>query len=119
MVKPRKYTYTGVVETPGDEIEMEVAVTYTVSWGTPESGNYGPPENYDPGSPDEIEDIEILTIDGEPYTGTPARIWVLAMMETYHEDMIDEAIKDSGPDPDDMRDRRDDYRRQSIGGKDD
>lgn len=87
----QKFKYACTIEAPGDEIEMEVVVSYTVSWGTPESGRYGPPEDYDPGSPDEIEDIQILTIDGEPYTGTPARIWVLAMVETYHEDMISEA----------------------------
>ena len=100
------FKYAGTIETPGDEIEMEVVVSYHVTWGQPESGKYGLPEDYDPGSPDEIEDIQILTIDGEPYNGSPARIWVLAMMETYHEDMISEAVMNSEPDPDYQRDMR-------------
>lgn len=102
----QKFKYACTIETPGDEIEMEVVVSYSVAWGTPESGNYGPPENYDPGSPNEIEDIEILSIDGEAYTGSWERLWLLAMIETYHEDMIDHATQSRGPDPDDMRDER-------------
>lgn len=65
-----RYTYsTTLPYSTGDvpEVEeIEVSVTYTVAWGSPETGNYGPPEDYDPGAPSEIEDLTLKTIDGTP-----------------------------------------------------
>lgn len=43
--------------------EIEVAFEWTPGQGP--SGQFGPPEHYDPGSPDEYEDIT-ATLDGVP-----------------------------------------------------
>lgn len=63
------YRYTTTVAFPPnsdeDGPEFDVEVTYTVARGTPESGRTGPPENYDPGSPDEIEDFKLVKCDGK------------------------------------------------------
>lgn len=49
-----------------DYSELDVTFTYTVHWGTPETGRgyMADPYKYDPGSPSEIEDIAIVAIDG-------------------------------------------------------
>lgn len=46
--------------------EVEVEVSYTVAWGSSGTGTpyYGPPELYDPGSPDEVEDLTLRSVDG-------------------------------------------------------
>lgn len=65
-----RYTYattlaysTGAVP---ETDEVDVEVSFTVAWGSSGTGTpyYGPPENYDPGSPDEVEDLKLLSIDG-------------------------------------------------------
>jgi hypothetical protein len=50
----------------GDEW-VELEVTYEIHPGTPPSGLSGPPENYDPGSGEEVN-ITKATLNGEPYT---------------------------------------------------
>lgn len=45
--------------------EVDVEVSFTVAWGSPETGNYGPPENYDPGSASEIEDLRLEKVEGK------------------------------------------------------
>lgn len=64
----RRYAYTTTLAWGGDEptAEIEVEVSFTVAWGSPESGRFGPPENYDPGSPDEVEDIRLEKVEGQP-----------------------------------------------------
>ncbi|MCL5459948.1 hypothetical protein M3M33_15025, partial [Loigolactobacillus coryniformis] len=52
-------------EDPGYS-EHDVEVSFTVAWGSPESGRYGPPEDYDTGSGDAVEDIKLLTVNGKP-----------------------------------------------------
>ena len=46
--------------------EMEVEVSFSVAWGSAGTGRsyYGPPENYDEGSPDEVEDLRLVSVDG-------------------------------------------------------
>ncbi len=64
----RRYTYaTTLAYSTGDvpeADEVEVEVSFTVAWGSPETGNYGPPEHYDPGCPDEVGDLKLLSVDG-------------------------------------------------------
>lgn len=64
----RRYIYACTLSWGGDEptAEVEVEFSYTVAWGSAPSGMSGPPENYDPGSPDEVEDIRLETVEGKP-----------------------------------------------------
>lgn len=64
----RRYTYATTLSWGGDEptAEVEVEVSYEVAWGSPEVGRYGPPEHYDPGSGDVIEDIRLERVEGKP-----------------------------------------------------
>ena len=63
------YRYACTLTWGGDEptAEMEVECSYSVAWGSPESGRFGPPEDYDPGAGDVVEDIKILTVGGKPW----------------------------------------------------
>lgn len=45
-----------------DDTEVEVVFAFTP--GTPEQGNYGPPEHYDPGSGPEIE-VQYAVLAGD------------------------------------------------------
>lgn len=64
----RRYTYGASLSWGGDvpTAELEVEVSYTVAWGSPESGRFGPPEDYDPGCGSAVEGIRVETIDGLP-----------------------------------------------------
>jgi len=64
----RTYTETLDLSIGGDEPtwEGEATVSYEVAWGSPESGRFGPPEHYDPGSGDVVEAIKVTHIDGVP-----------------------------------------------------
>lgn len=48
--------------------EIDVEVSFTVAWGSPETGRgyMADPYLYDPGSPDEVEDLRLELIDGKP-----------------------------------------------------
>lgn len=63
-----RYTYaTTLAYSTGDipeTDEVEVEVSFSVAWGSPEVGRFGPVEGYDPGSGDEIEDLKLLSVDG-------------------------------------------------------
>ena len=65
-----RYTYaTTLAFSTGDvpeTDEVEVEVSFTVAWGSPGTGRpyYGPPENYDEGSPDEVEDLRLMSVNG-------------------------------------------------------
>lgn len=64
----RRYTYATTLSWGGDEptAEVEVEVSFSVAWGSPETGRWGPPEHYDCGAPDEVEDIRLETVEGKP-----------------------------------------------------
>ena len=51
-----------------DYAEFDVEVSFTVAWGSPETGAgyMADPYAYDPGSPDEVEDLRVELIDGQP-----------------------------------------------------
>lgn len=58
-----RYTYDTNLS---DDAETEVRVSFTVAWGSPGTGRpyYGPPELYDEGSPDEVEDLRLELVNG-------------------------------------------------------
>lgn len=87
----KTYRYTTTLEGP-DGDDAEVAVTYSVSWGSPEVGRgyMADPEKYDPGSPDIVEDVRIVTVDGQPPCPVD-EAWFLLSIEACYEDMITEA----------------------------
>jgi hypothetical protein len=127
----RRYTYVSTLNWGGDipTAEVEVEVSYTVAWGSPETGNYGPPENYDPGSAPLVEDIRLEKVEGKP------RPWDMGCgflsddefatecvekiegSERDLEAMINEASEAEearGADPDDARDRERDDRMMGL-----
>lgn len=57
----RRYTTTLMINE-----ENEATVSFSVAWGSPESGRSGPPENYDPGSDSVVEAVRVEMIDGLP-----------------------------------------------------
>lgn len=71
MTRRFKYETTldfGAGEGSTDYIELDVRVTHTVAWGSPETGRgyMADPALYDPGSPDVVEDVRVETIEGKP-----------------------------------------------------
>lgn len=94
-----------------DYAEVDVTISYDVVWGSEESGRFsGPPENYDPGSPDEIESIAVLEIDGRPATSA-SRHTLDAVLSEFEIGKFDEQLIQNAIDieerrrPDDRRDR--------------
>jgi hypothetical protein len=90
---PRRYRYACCLSWGGDEptAEVEVEVSYSVAWGSPESGCFGPPENYDPGAPDVVEDIRLEIVEGRP------RPWGMGyglISDNEFEEMVREKLED-------------------------
>lgn len=103
-----RYTYaTTLAFSTGDvpeTDEVEVEVSFTVAWGSPETGRFGPVESYDPGSASEVEDIKLLTVNGKPrpwgmYSGyvrnedDEFEADVIDKLEAHHDDMLREAAE--------------------------
>lgn len=65
-----RYSYATTLEYSTGDVpevdEVEVEVSFTVAWGSPGTPRpyYGPVELYDEGSPDEVEDLTLRSIDG-------------------------------------------------------
>ncbi len=60
-----RFTHYTTVRLSADEGgEFDVTLTYSVAWGSPEVGRFGPVEGYDPGSDSEVEDIKVVEIEG-------------------------------------------------------
>jgi len=53
-------------DTRADFAEVDVSVSYEVSFGSPESSRFGPIEAYDPGSDDEVHSIRLEKVGGRP-----------------------------------------------------
>ena len=102
----RRYTYATCLSWGGDTptAEVEVEVSFSVAWGSPGTGRpyFGPPENYDPGGPSEVEDVRLEKVEGKPrpwgmYSGYIANeddqfeSEVVFMLEGHHAEMISEA----------------------------
>lgn len=120
----RTYHYEATVCLGGDgedeSAEFDVKASFTVAWGSPETGRFGPVEGYDPGAGDEIEDIKLLTVNGK------ARPWdmgygflsddafaemVIEMLEAHHaEHMLHEAAEED----DGQRDQAAEYRAEAA-----
>lgn len=61
----QRFTHYTTVRLSADEGgEFDVTLTYSVAWGSPETGRFGPVEGYDPGSDSEVEEIKVVEIDG-------------------------------------------------------
>lgn len=102
----RTYTYSTGLSWGGDvpTAEVDVEVSFTVAWGSPETGRFGPVESYDPGSASEVEDIKLLTVNGKPrpwgmYSGyvrnedDEFEADVIDKLEAHHDDMLREAAE--------------------------
>lgn len=112
----KRYRYATCLNWGGDEptAEHEVEVSFTVAWGSPESGRFGPPEHYDPGSGDVVEDIHVHTVEGleRPWRLHPGgddalAAEIIAKLEMDHEtEMLAEAREDEAAAYDDAMERR-------------
>lgn len=114
------YRYACTLSWGGDEptAEIDVTVSYSVAWGSPESGAgyMADPASYDPGSGDVVEDIKILTVDGKPwpvdvtygFLGELATYGLLAdkLLDDHEEAMILAAIEDEAAREDQAADDR-------------
>lgn len=98
----RRYTYRTCLSfgTDGesDYCEIDVAVSFTVAWGSPESGTgyMADPYKYDPGSAPIVEDVRVEQIDTRvPTAGDRLTVEaILAEMEANHEDDLLEEAQD-------------------------
>lgn len=98
----RRYTYTTCLSfgTDGeaDYCEMDVTVSFAVAWGSPETGRgyMADPAGYDPGSPDEVEDIRVESIDGNPPTNRVLAAMILDQIDgptdVHTREMLAEAV---------------------------
>lgn len=65
-----RYTYAATLPYSTGAVpevdEMDVEVSFTVAWGSAGTGRpyFGAPENYDEGSPDEVEDLRLVSVNG-------------------------------------------------------
>lgn len=114
------YTYATTLVWGGDEptAELEVTCSYSVAWGSPECGRgyMADPALYDPGSPDVLKDIKILTVEGKPWPvdipygyqiDAQLHEMLVEKLESEHEyDMLDWARMKEGVDPDGVREAR-------------
>jgi len=94
----RRYTYSTCLNWGGDvpTCEIDVTVSFTVSPGSPESGRFGPPELYDPGSPAEVEDIRVESIDGRSVEQSPGLlIPILEKLEDLHDELRDAMLAEA------------------------
>ena len=116
---PRRYTYGTTILFDGEEpyAELEIEASYEVSWGSPESGRWGPPENYDPGCASVVEALRVDTINDQPRPwneGVLAAVaddlleaHIRAALDDQAEAMIEEAVEDNTA-------RRDSYLEQEA-----
>ena len=92
-----------------DYREIDVTISYNVAWGSPESGRFsGPPENYDPGSASEIEDIAVVELDGRTPDGSDKHA-IDAILDDFASGKFDEDLLAAAADSEDAR-RPDDHR---------
>lgn len=61
-----RYTYATTINFGGDTptAELEVEFSFTVVWGCP-AQTYGPPEKCWPADPDEVDDIQVISVEGK------------------------------------------------------
>lgn len=93
----RRYTYATCLGWGGDEptAEIDVTLSYAVDWGSPGTGRpyFGPPENYDEGSPPEVQDLCVEKIDGRPVEAVPGLLVpILEKIEDIEADLFPHLI---------------------------
>jgi hypothetical protein len=84
----KRYTYALELSWGGDTptAEMEVEVSYTVTWGAPEQGpSYA--SGGQPADPDEIDDIRLEKVEGKP------RPWGMGYGFISDDDFADECVQ--------------------------
>ena len=90
-----RYTYATCLSWGGDTptAEIDVEVSYTVAWGSPETGRFGVPEDYDPGSPDVVEDLRVEKIDGRPVEDSPGLLVpIMEKLEAVEDELFPDLI---------------------------
>lgn len=112
-----RYTYATCLGWGGDipTAEIEVELSYSVAWGSAETGRFGPPEDYDPGSPDEVEGLCVEKIDGRTVEASPGLLVpILEKLEEIEDrlfpDLIAHAIEIEAARADEAAD----YRREAM-----
>ena len=126
MTKGLPYTYSCTLSWGGDEptAELDIECSYSVEWGTPESGRFGKVEDYEPGEADMIGEIKILTVNGKRWpvdlsygfqTSEQDHAMLVEKLENEHdEDMISSAADIEVGYADDAADAR--YERMRMDG---
>lgn len=97
----RRYKYSTCLafgtDGEADYCEMDVTVSFSVAWGSPQSGAgyLADPALYDPGSADVVEDIRVESIDGKPPTNRVLAAMILDQIDgptdVHTREMIAEA----------------------------
>ena len=100
MSRSSKHTYRTTIEMfigGYDLANVELEISFSFTPATPESGRFGPVENYDPGSGHVVEDVVVTPAD--PKQELPA--WIVDMIEASEEiraEMIENALDQIGED---------------------
>jgi hypothetical protein len=98
-----------VTDEDGNELEViTLVVDVAFKAGTPESGTHGPPENYDPGSDDEVwlTNVQVVAEDGSrSVPGAIEYFWADSWLE-LNKAAICERVEDDKPDPDEAREQK-------------
>lgn len=113
----RRYTYATCLSWGGDEptAEIDVEVSYTVAWGSAETGRFGAPEDYDPGSPDEVENLCVEKIDGRTVEETPGLLVpILEKLEDIEDELFPDLIIHAREVEEARADEAADYRREAA-----
>lgn len=112
----RRHSYSTCISfgTDGeaDYSEMDVTVSFTVAWGSEPSGMFGPPENYDPGSANEIEDLRVDLIDGKPPTLGP--VYIAMILDEVERVSTEDMLIVAGVEAADGRVAAEDYRAEQM-----
>ncbi len=117
----RRFKYATTLSWIGGEYnqpdaEIDVVASFSVSWGSPESGAWcGPPEDYNPGSDSVVEDVQIIEIEGKPpaeylkYADRPSeeiQTFIDKLEMDHDEAMLEVASAIMGAEHDDAEERR-------------
>lgn len=93
------------------DFDLELRIEYSVTLGTEPSGQYGPPEHYDPGSPDELEIASIRLMEGKKERALPE--WMeTRIVDHLRDGLIAEWKEDEAAAYDDAMGHRADMRRE-------
>lgn len=97
MASNRTYrTSISVVLPGGSEHDVRLKVSYSYTPGTPERGNFGPPDRYDPGSAAEadITEVHVMSTNAKGVTEEVAAPWLVDLLDD-DEDFKAKLIEDA------------------------